>query len=134
MARFDTPGYTCDTGSVKTVTIRDVRHRWPETEKALEREGEILITRDARPVAKLVRVDATAESRARFDPVAHEAWQRRVGGGRPVRWVDETLSGQRADRSPTENPKEPPARKPAPGVAHDKATKATKRTKSTRKR
>lgn len=108
------------------MTIRDVRHRWPETEKALEREGEILITRDARPVAKLVRLDATAEPRARFDPVAHEAWQRRVGGGRPVRWVDEALSGQRADRLPADDPKVPPAGNPARGAARSKATKGTK--------
>ncbi len=83
---------------MKTVTIRDVRHRWPETEKALAREGEILITRDAKPVAKLVRVDPAVESRARFDPEEHAAWQRRVGGRRATRWVDGALAAQRADR------------------------------------
>jgi len=83
---------------MKTVTIRDVRHRWPETEKALAREGEILITRDAKPVAKLVRVDPVVESRARFDPEEHAAWQRQIGGRRATRWVDGALAAQRADR------------------------------------
>ena len=32
----------------------DLRQRWPETEKALQKEHEILITRDSKPVAKLV--------------------------------------------------------------------------------
>ena len=89
---------TCDTQSVKTVTIRDVRHRWPETEKALAREGEILITRDAKPVAKLVRVHGVTEPRPRFDPEKHAAWQRRVGGPRATRWADAALAEQRADR------------------------------------
>jgi antitoxin (DNA-binding transcriptional repressor) of toxin-antitoxin stability system len=83
---------------MKTVTIRDLRHRWPETEKALAREGEILITRDAKPVAKLVRVETPPEFRARFDPEQHAEWQRRVGGRRPTRWVDAALAEQRADR------------------------------------
>jgi len=83
---------------MKTVTIRDVRHRWPETEKALAREGEILITRDAKAVAKLVRVDRATEPRPRFDPEKHAAWQRRVGGRRATRWVDAALAEQRADR------------------------------------
>ena len=40
---------------MKTITIRDLRQRWPETEAALQVEDEILITRDSKPVAKLVR-------------------------------------------------------------------------------
>jgi len=41
---------------VKTITIRDLRLRWPETEQALKVEREMIITRDGRPIAKLVRV------------------------------------------------------------------------------
>ncbi|MBA2431957.1 MAG: type II toxin-antitoxin system Phd/YefM family antitoxin, partial [Chthoniobacterales bacterium] len=41
---------------MKTVTIRDLRQRWPETEKALAVEHEIIITRDGQPVAKLSRI------------------------------------------------------------------------------
>jgi antitoxin (DNA-binding transcriptional repressor) of toxin-antitoxin stability system len=83
---------------MKTVTIRDVRHRWPETERAVAREGEILITRDGKPVAKLVRVDTPPDARARFDPEQHAEWQRRVGGRRATRWVDAARAERRSDR------------------------------------
>ena len=36
---------------MKTITIRDLRQRWPDAEAALKVEDEILITRDAKPVA-----------------------------------------------------------------------------------
>lgn len=85
---------------MKTVTIRDVRHRWPETEKALAREGEILVTRDAKPVAKLVRIEPERDDRPRFDPVAHGAWQRRAAGGKVAKWVDAALAEERADPAP----------------------------------
>ena len=48
---------------MKTITIRDLRQRWPEAEAALEVEDEILITRDSKPVAKLVRVLAGTTKR-----------------------------------------------------------------------
>jgi hypothetical protein len=32
---------------MKTITIRDLRQRWPEAEAALQVEDEILITRDS---------------------------------------------------------------------------------------
>lgn len=75
-----------------------MRHRWPETEKALEVEGEILITRDSRPIAKLVRVEPQEDERARFDPDEHARWQRRVNGPRAVRWVDRALDESRSER------------------------------------
>ena len=84
---------------MKTMTIRDLRQRWPQAEAILEREGEILITRDAKPVARLVRIVEPRKVRKRFDPATHAAWQRRAGGGRTVRWVDEFLA---RDRTPTE--------------------------------
>jgi antitoxin (DNA-binding transcriptional repressor) of toxin-antitoxin stability system len=40
---------------MKTMTVRDIRQRWPEAEKALAEEGEIIVTRDSKPVAKIVR-------------------------------------------------------------------------------
>lgn len=83
---------------MKTVTVRDLRQRWPETERALQTEAEIVVTRDAKPVAKLVRFTAPAAVRARFDPVAHAAWQRRMSGGTVTRWVDEGLLAERDER------------------------------------
>jgi antitoxin (DNA-binding transcriptional repressor) of toxin-antitoxin stability system len=83
---------------MKTVSVRDLRQRWPATEKALRVEGEILITRDSRPVAKLVRHDEPAMPRRRFDPAAHLTWQRKTSGGRVTRWVDEGLLQERDER------------------------------------
>ncbi len=40
---------------MKTITIRDLRQRWPEAEALLETENEIHVTRDSKPVARLVR-------------------------------------------------------------------------------
>ena len=83
---------------MKTVSVRDLRQRWPETEKALETENEILITRDSKPVAKLMRYVEQARPRKRFDPVSHGKWQRKMGGGKLTRWVDEGLLKERDER------------------------------------
>ncbi|MSO82638.1 MAG: type II toxin-antitoxin system Phd/YefM family antitoxin [Acidobacteria bacterium] len=83
---------------MKTVTIRDLRQRWPETERALKVEHEILITRDSKPVAKLVRYLEPDKPRTRFDPVAHGKWQRKMSGGKVTRWVEEGLLRERDER------------------------------------
>jgi antitoxin (DNA-binding transcriptional repressor) of toxin-antitoxin stability system len=57
----------------------------------LRTEGEITITRDGKPVAKLVHVRERRTPRKRFDPKTHAAWQARTSRGRMVRWVDEFL-------------------------------------------
>jgi len=49
---------------MKTISIRDLRQRWPEAEALLQTEREIVITRDAKPVAKLVRIDARVKPRS----------------------------------------------------------------------
>jgi antitoxin (DNA-binding transcriptional repressor) of toxin-antitoxin stability system len=82
---------------MKTITIRDLRQRWPEAEKSLAMENEILITRDGEPVAKLVRISSVAKKRPRWDAEAHGRWQRKVSGGKLSR-SDEALAQSRADR------------------------------------
>ena len=72
---------------MKTITVRDLRQRWPRAEAMLEREKEIVVTRDGKPVAKLVRVREARAARRRFDPRGHARWQARVSGGRTVRWI-----------------------------------------------
>lgn len=84
--------------SMRTVTVRDLRQRWPETERALEREGEIVVTRDAKPVAKLVRYTEPERRRARFDPAQQGQWQRRMSRGRVTRWVADGLLKERDER------------------------------------
>ena len=83
---------------MKTITIRDLRQRWPEAEAALQVEDEILITRDSKPVAKLVRIAAESSKRSRWNPEAHARWQRRVSGGRLSR-SDAALAASRAERT-----------------------------------
>lgn len=82
---------------MKTITVRDLRQRWPQAEAALQIEHEILITRDSKPVAKLVRIPAEASQRPRWDPDAHARWQRRISGGMLPR-SDAALAAGRADR------------------------------------
>ncbi|PYN93988.1 MAG: hypothetical protein DMD91_28930 [Candidatus Rokuibacteriota bacterium] len=61
-------------------------------------EKEIVITRDAKPVAKLVRIDERPKPRKRFDPTAHAKWQRRIAGGKVSRWVDRAVREAREVR------------------------------------
>ncbi len=83
---------------MKTITIRDLRQRWPEAEAALQIEDEILITRDSKPVAKLVRVAPEGSQRSRWDPEEHARWQRKVSGGKLSR-SDAALQEARANRA-----------------------------------
>jgi antitoxin (DNA-binding transcriptional repressor) of toxin-antitoxin stability system len=83
---------------MKTITIRDLRQRWPEAEAALQIEDEILITRDSRPVAKLVRVGTEGRKRSRWNPEEHARWQRKVSGGKLSR-SDAALAAARAERA-----------------------------------
>ena len=85
---------------MKTITIRDLRQRWPEAEKALQVESEIIITRDSKPVAKLVRLALEQDERPRWDPEEHRKWQEKVFGKKVFRWVDKALAEGRADRPP----------------------------------
>ncbi|MGI8423013.1 MAG: type II toxin-antitoxin system Phd/YefM family antitoxin [Chloroflexota bacterium] len=80
---------------MKSITIRDLRQRWPEAERALETETELVVTRDGKPVAKLVRFSAEPRARSRFDPVKHLRWQSKAGQGQTVRWVEKYLSADR---------------------------------------
>jgi len=84
---------------VKTITIRDLRQRWPEAEAALQVEGEILITRDSKPVAKLVRVAEKLSRRKRWNLDEHRKWIRKVYGNKAFPSSDEQLAAARADRS-----------------------------------
>jgi len=89
---------------MKTITIRDLRQRWPEAEAALQTEDEILITRDSKPVAKLVRVAAADPKRSRWNPEEHARWQRKVSGGK-LSCSDAALAAARADRAFTKGRK-----------------------------
>jgi antitoxin (DNA-binding transcriptional repressor) of toxin-antitoxin stability system len=83
---------------MKTITIRDLRQRWPEAEAALAVEDEILITRDSKPVAKLVRIVQDNGRRKRWKPEEHAAWMKKIWGNRTMPSSDATLTRARADR------------------------------------
>lgn len=81
------------------MTVRDVRLHWPKAEKALADGEEILVTRDSKPVARILPFVAPKKrARKRFDPVAHERWLRRFWKGRSIGpSTDEWLARDRAD-------------------------------------
>lgn len=83
---------------MKTITIRDLRQRWPETEAALKVEDEILITRDSKPVAKLVRVVQPEIKRKRWNPEEHAARIKKIFGSKIFPSIDKELAASRADR------------------------------------
>ncbi len=85
---------------MKTVTIRNIRQHWPEVEKLLLVEGELLVTRDAVPVATLSALSAPKRAtRERFSVEMHARWIKEIWGSNPPRtgsgkWLEE----QRRDR------------------------------------
>ncbi len=83
---------------MKTITIRDLRQRWPEMEAALKLENEIIITRDSKPVAKLVRLVQPETRRKHWNLGEHERWIKKVYGDKVFPGSDEQLSASRADR------------------------------------
>lgn len=83
---------------MKTITIRDLRQRWPETEAALQVEDEILITRDSKPVAKLVRFVPPKSKRKRWNAEQHAARIKKIFGNKVFPSIDRELAEARADR------------------------------------
>jgi antitoxin (DNA-binding transcriptional repressor) of toxin-antitoxin stability system len=81
-----------------SLTIRQLRQRWPDAEKALEKEDEIVITRDGKAVAKLVRFSESPQKRPRFDADRHIARLMKTSGGKVFPSSDARLAAQRADR------------------------------------
>ena len=81
------------------MTVRDIRQRWPEAERALGVEKEIIITRDGQPVAKLTRIPPERKKRKRFDPAEQQRWRESVfGKGTVLNWVEEFCEKDRAER------------------------------------
>ena len=81
-----------------TLTIRDLRLRWPAAEKALETEDEIVITRDGMAVAKLVKFAQPPPGRRRFNSTRHITRMRKILGRKTLPSVDQRLARRRADR------------------------------------
>ena len=70
---------------MKTMTVRDVRLKWPQAERALARVGEIVVTRDSKPIARILPYEAQPRARrTRFDPAKQERWLERFWKSRRV--------------------------------------------------
>ncbi len=83
---------------MKTISVRDIRLHWPKAEQALRLEGELVVTRDGTPVARLLPFEARAESAAKFDGAAHVRWLSSFWKGKPVKpstddWLAEDRDG-----------------------------------------
>ena len=81
---------------MKAITIRDLRLRWPEMEKTLRAERELIITRDGQPVAKLATLDPPKPRRQRWNPEAHKKWLKKIWGGKRTCLVEKYLMADRA--------------------------------------
>jgi len=83
--------------AMKRMTVRDIRLNWPEAERMLARVGEIVVTRDSKPVARILPYETKARrSAGRFDPAEHERWLNRFWRSRdPGPSTDELLQRDR---------------------------------------
>ena len=83
------------------MTVCDLRLHWSKAEKALARGKEIVVTRDAKPVARLLPIiPATSRSRPRFDPELHLRRFHRFWKGQPAQPSTERwLAQDRVDRA-----------------------------------
>ncbi len=81
------------------MSVRDLRLKWPEAERKLATAGEIIVTRDSVPVARIVPFKPRAASRRRrFDPTAHARWLRTFWKGQRLRiGTDELLQRDRSE-------------------------------------
>jgi antitoxin (DNA-binding transcriptional repressor) of toxin-antitoxin stability system len=81
------------------MTVREIRLKWPEAEKKLAAAGEIVVTRDSVPVARILPYESRATApRGRFDPTAHSRWLRAFWKGtRPAPSTDEMLRHDRSE-------------------------------------
>ena len=81
------------------MTVRDIRLKWPQAERALATTGEIVVTRDSKPVARILPYKPPAQrKRRRFDPGQQMKWIRRFWHGQPAQpSTDEWLRRDRTE-------------------------------------
>ena len=77
-----------------TITVRDVRLHWPRAEQKLAAGGELVVTRDGKPVARILPFQAPERRRPRFDGADHMRWlaafwKRRSAGPSTDEWLAE---------------------------------------------
>jgi antitoxin (DNA-binding transcriptional repressor) of toxin-antitoxin stability system len=80
---------------MKTISIRDLRQKWPEAEAALATERVLIVTRDGKPVAKLIRFEESAPKRKRFNPDEHKLRMKKIWGKTRVSLVQDLVINER---------------------------------------
>ena len=80
---------------MKSISVSDVRQRWPETEQSLKVEDEIVITRGGKPIARLLPVESESMPTLQFEPAEQAEWRERTLG---VSAIFDSLNGLLADR------------------------------------
>jgi antitoxin (DNA-binding transcriptional repressor) of toxin-antitoxin stability system len=58
----------------RPLTIRDLRLHWADAERRLRLEGELVVTRDGQPVARLTAYAAPPKAARRWSPITHGRW------------------------------------------------------------
>jgi len=81
------------------MSVRDIRLKWPEAERKLATAGEIIVTRDSKPVARILPYEGRRRAkRPRFDPAEHLRWLRQFWRRQPRHEAtDHVLQRERAD-------------------------------------
>jgi antitoxin (DNA-binding transcriptional repressor) of toxin-antitoxin stability system len=80
---------------MNTVTIRQLHQRWPEVEQRLAIERELIVIRNATPVASLHALTPPKKNRRkRFSAEMHARWMKEIWGEKPPclnsdKWLDE---------------------------------------------
>ena len=89
-----------------TVTVRELRQSWPAVEQRLAVAGELIVTRDGKPVAELrTPAKQPAAPGRRFDPEAHMKKLMKFWGKRKPPFTSEQLiAAERAERSSSTRP------------------------------
>jgi antitoxin (DNA-binding transcriptional repressor) of toxin-antitoxin stability system len=60
------------------LSVRDLRLHWPAAERRLKREGELVVTRDGEPVAKLIAYRPEKVARPKWSAERHLTWLSRA--------------------------------------------------------
>ena len=85
---------------MRTISVRDLRQRWPEAERALEENESVVVTRDGRPVARILPFEPNVRAaRASVDWDAVARWRARFWRTQPKQPpTSEDLEADRAER------------------------------------
>jgi antitoxin (DNA-binding transcriptional repressor) of toxin-antitoxin stability system len=84
---------------MKVMTVRDIRQRWPEAERALHEHDEVIVTRDGRPVARILPPPEPSAMRPRVDWSAHRRWRASFWRKQPKQpSTEKDLAADRAER------------------------------------